>query len=101
MVEGIYNKGLSRGKGTLMGNWYEERSLRDFTGVGRTIIREHIPKRHLNFEEPIITDKKFDNTHDRIYGERKDQLMYTENFYYGKSKNPADSLPMVGRKYQN
>ncbi|CDW88912.1 UNKNOWN [Stylonychia lemnae] len=101
MVEGIYNKGLSKGKGTLMGNWYEERSLRDFTGVGRTIIREHIPKRHLNFEEPIITEKKFDITHDRIYGERKDQLMYTENFYYGKSKNPADNLPRVGRKTIN
>ena len=97
MVEGIYNKGLNRGKGTLVGNWYEERSLRDFTGVGRTIVREHIPKRHLNFEEPIITDKKFDVTHDRIYGERKDQLMYTENFYYGKSKNPADALPKVGQ----
>ncbi len=35
MAEGIYNKGLHRGKGTLVGNWYEERSLREFTGVGR------------------------------------------------------------------
>ena len=35
MAEGIYNKGLNRGKGTLVGNWYEERSLREFTGVGR------------------------------------------------------------------
>lgn len=70
MVEGIYNKGLNRGKGTLVGNWYEERSLRDFTGVGRCIIKEHIPKRHLNFEEPIKTDKQFDNTHNRIHGLR-------------------------------
>ena len=64
-------------------------------------MREHIPKKHLNFEEPIKTDKKFDNTHDRIYGQRKDELMYTENFYYGKSENPADKLPRVGRKTQN
>ena len=98
MVEGIYNKGLDKGKGTLVGNWYEERSLRDFTGVGRCITKEHIPKRHLNFEEPIKTDKQFDNTHDRIHGIRNDELMYTENFYYGKSTNPADSLPKVGRK---
>jgi len=89
MAENIFNKTISNAlnknpdqeqnyspsavpKGTLIGNWYEERSLRTFTGVGRTIVREHIPKRHLNFEEPIITTKKFDNTHNRIYGERKD-----------------------------
>lgn len=24
--------------------------------------------------------------------------MYTENFYYGKSSNPVDNLPKVGRK---
>lgn len=57
MVEGIYNKSNDAGKGTLVGNWYEERSLRDFTGVGRSIVKEHIPKRHLNFEEPIIVTK--------------------------------------------
>jgi len=61
-------------------------------------VKEHIPKRHLQFEEPIKTDKKFDNTHDRIYGERRDELMYTENYYYGRSKNPADELPKVGRR---
>ena len=38
MVEGIYNKGINKGapgKGTLVGNWYEEQCLREFTGVGR------------------------------------------------------------------
>ena len=78
MVEGIYNKHTKPGRQTLIGNWHEERAMREFTGVGRypisliiifrTIVREHIPKRHLNFEEPIKTDKKFDNTTDRIYG---------------------------------
>ncbi len=85
-------------RGTLIGNWYEERALRTFTGVGRTIVREHIPKRHLQFEEPIKTTKKFDNTHDRIYGEKKDELMYSENHFYGKGVNPADQLPKVGLK---
>ena len=85
-------------KGTLIGNWYEERALRTFTGVGRSIVREHIPKKHLNFEEPIKTEKKFDNTHDRIHGVRMDQPMYSENYYYGKSVNPADALPKVGLK---
>jgi hypothetical protein len=47
-------------------------------------VKEHIPKKHLNFEEPIKTTKKFDNTHDRIYGNRRDELMFTENYLYGK-----------------
>ena len=85
-------------KGTLIGNWYEERSLRTFTGVGRSIVKEHIPKRHLNFEEPIKTTKKFDNTHDRIHGYRTDELMYSENYHYGKGYNKADAIPRVGLK---
>lgn len=52
----------------------------------------------MNFEEPIKTDKKFDNTHDRIHGERRDELMFTENYYYGKARNAADELPKVGRR---
>lgn len=72
MTDAIYNKGK---KGTLIGNWQEERSLRDFTGVGRTIVREHIPKRCGNLEDPIISDKKFDVTFDRIHGERKPEGM--------------------------
>jgi hypothetical protein len=35
MSEGIYNKRLDNGKGTLVGNWQEERELREFTGAGR------------------------------------------------------------------
>jgi len=61
-TEAAFNKHLDQGKGTLIGNWNEERSLREFTGVGRRIVREHIPKQHCNFEEPILTDKEIDNT---------------------------------------
>lgn len=53
-------------------------------------MKDHIPKKHLDFENPIVTDKKFDNTHDRIHGERRDELMYSENYFYGKAKNAAD-----------
>lgn len=100
MVEDYYNTKLQDGKGTLIGNWYEERSLRDFTGVGRTIVKEHIPKRHLDFENPI-TGKTFDNTYDRINGVTRPEAMITENREYGTAKNAADYLPMVGRKTQN
>ena len=58
MSEGIYNKHLAEGKGTLVGNWYEERSMRDFTGVGRSIMKNHIPKRCGNLEEPITSNAK-------------------------------------------
>jgi hypothetical protein len=34
-TEAAFNKYTAQGKGTLVGNWAEERSLREFTGVGR------------------------------------------------------------------
>jgi hypothetical protein len=64
-------------------------------------VKEHIPKKHLDFENPIKTDKKFDNTHDRIHGVRKDEIMDTENYQYGTSSNPADALPKYGKRTHN
>ena len=72
--------------------------MREFTGVGRTIVREHIPKRHLDFENPIKAEKVFDNTQDRIYGEKLNYPMITESYYIGKSVNPADNIPKIGKK---
>ena len=34
-TEAGYNKYTKRAQGVLVGNWNEERSLREFTGVGR------------------------------------------------------------------
>ena len=34
-IEAGYNKFTKKTQGTLVGNWNEERSLREFTGVGR------------------------------------------------------------------
>ena len=116
MAENIYNKTISNGgnkwgqgpiakedgtivRGTLIGNWYEERALRTFTGVGRSVIKEHVPKKHLNFEEPIRA-KAFDNTHDRIHGDKKPEPMYSQNYLYGRGVNPADALPKVGLKHK-
>ena len=61
-AEAAYNKYTNKGNGSLVGNWNEERSLREFTGVGRRVVNEHIPKKHLVFDEPIISDKPYDNT---------------------------------------
>lgn len=50
-------------------------------------MKEHIPKKHLNFEEPIKATKNFDDTHARVYGQKKEELMITENKLYGTGKN--------------
>ena len=63
-------------------------------------MKEHIPKGHLNFEEPIF-GKEFDNTKNRIYGESKPEIMGTYNHEYGTGKNAADNIARVGRKQQN
>lgn len=96
MAENIFNKSTYNGNGTLIGNWQEERDLRSFTGQGRTIPKEHIPKKHGDLENPITHNKVFDNTKSRINGKTEDQLMDTWNYQYGKGQNPADSIPTKG-----
>lgn len=71
------------------------------TDVNRTIMREHIPKRHLDFENPIVTDKVFDNTKARIYGEKLNTILQPTSFDWGTGKNPAHDIPRVGLKTQN
>lgn len=61
-------------------------------------MKEHIPKKHGDLENPIITDKVFDNTSNRIYGELNPQPMISETYHIGKSTNPADNLAKAGRK---
>lgn len=46
--------------------------LNDLILLIRTILREHIPKRWGNLEEPIKNDKVFDDTKPRINGQTKD-----------------------------
>jgi hypothetical protein len=59
----------------------------------RTIVREHIPKKCGNLEDPIKTDKVFDSTSNRIYGERKHDGIGTEAKLIGAGYNPANDLP--------
>lgn len=63
-------------------------------------MREHIPKRHLDFENPIKTNKQFDNTELRIWGEIQVTATNPSSSAYGTGKNPANDLPRVGRKTQ-
>ena len=69
--------------------------------MNRTVPREHIPKKHLDFENPINTEKVFDNTSNRVYGESRPETMTTNNLEYGTGKNSADGIAMIGRKTKN
>lgn len=64
----------------------------------RTIMREHIPKRHCDFENPILTDKVFDNTNARIYGEKHSTNMLPTSNDWGTGKNLASEIPRIGLK---
>ena len=110
-VEAGYNKFTANGKGTLVGNWAEERTLRDFTGVGRyvkhtyltyyrAVMQKHVPKKHLDFETPIVNPNVQD-TKGRIFGEMKAHEMTTETRAIGTGKNPADAFPKIGLKKKN
>jgi len=83
-----YNKFLQEGAGTLIGNWLEERSIREATGEGRTVPQRHIPRAGLFTESQVAGEnstarifgapppvaaptggpRKQDNTFERIYG---------------------------------
>ena len=64
-------------------------------------MREHIPKRHHDFENPIITDKVFDNTNGRIHGEKSPTQMVSISNFWGTGRNAADNIPRIGLKTQN
>jgi len=63
-------------------------------------MREHIPKRHLDFENPLNTNKQFDSTVHRIYGEIMNSATNPTSTAWGTGKNPANDIARVGRKTQ-
>ena len=92
-----FNKFAKESAGTLVGNWQEERELRDLTGFGRQYPISHVP-RHQG--EPEYTRNR-DGTDRRINGvDHPVDSLTSHNSEYGKSSNPADSIPRVGRREQ-
>ena len=63
-------------------------------------MREHIPKRNLDFENPIRTNKQFDNTEHRIWGEIQITATNPTSSAWGTGRNPANDIPRIGRKTQ-
>lgn len=64
----------------------------------RSIIKEHIPKKHLDFENPIVHNKPCEDSKSRIFGELSTNDFSTETKAIGTSYNPADNLPRLGKK---
>lgn len=69
-----YNKYLGADgsrAGTLIGNWFEERGLRESTGEGRSVPQRHIPRAGLLVDWTKVPDagpRKMDDTFERTYG---------------------------------
>lgn len=92
-----FNKFAKQSAGTLVGNWHEERELRETTGHGRNYPIHHVP-RHQG--EPEYTRNR-DGTDKRIHGtEYPLDSLNSYNSEYGTSKNPADLFPKTGRREQ-
>lgn len=98
MAENNFNKFTGKAKGTLIGNWEEERELKDFTGTSRSIPKQHVPKKHLDFNTPINNIFPNDVTHERIHGEKVQADFHSETWGIGKGKNKADTLPVRGKR---
>ncbi|CAG9321499.1 unnamed protein product [Blepharisma stoltei] len=89
-----YNKYPKESAGTLIGNWYEERELRDLTGHGRNYPMHHVPKKE--GEPAALRDR--DGTDTRVHGTSWEEKHDTMNHNYGATTNPADQLRKVGRR---
>lgn len=61
-------------------------------------MRQHIPKRHLDWDNPVVNTQKMDSTVDRIYGALNPQPMISESYAIGKGTNPADNMAKFGKK---
>ena len=61
---------------------------------------QHVPKKHLDFENPITNNPNKFDTRSRIFGHTTASEMTTEQKIIGTGKNPADALPKIGKKQQ-
>jgi hypothetical protein len=89
-----YNKHAKGGHGTLVGNWHEEKALRELTGHGRSQPTEHIPK---SDGEPL-KQRDTGATVTRIHGELWEDMLAATNHEYGTCFNKASTLRKVGRR---
>eukprot|EP00929_Paragymnodinium_shiwhaense_P106055 TRINITY_DN7114_c0_g1_i1.p1 TRINITY_DN7114_c0_g1~~TRINITY_DN7114_c0_g1_i1.p1 ORF type:complete len:505 (+),score=113.84 TRINITY_DN7114_c0_g1_i1:107-1516(+) len=113
-----YNKQVMEvcagGAGTLIGNWFEERVLRDSCGEGRSVPQRHMPRSGLLTDWTKIPSggpRKQDNTFERVYGPKANvkhvpfskQIGGGEDDIFGDTPvaatlQAAGRIPRVGQK---
>jgi len=102
-----YNKSTNNGTGTLMENWFEEKVLREDTGVGRAKSRGHVNKVHDDlFRKPVgeLTsvyqqDAGNDATFGRVFG-RAQEPNYQSDYrnQFANKKNYQE--PQFGKRFE-
>jgi len=101
-----YNKSTNRGHGTLEGNWNEERTLREETGIARTQSRGHIQKKHEDlFLKPgneltsvYQQDGGNDETFGRVFG-KKYEPSYESDYRYKYTNKQGYQEPVHGKRF--
>jgi len=85
------------GAGTLIGNWFEERILRDSSGEGRTVPQRHVPRSGLlkDWTKVPTVPRKGDDTFDRVYGPKSSLQWEAASHMIGKGD---DSTPTIMRE---
>lgn len=73
----IFNKNILSKNGTLIENWFEERILRDATGEGRTVPKNHVPKQNIGEELIVRGEVQKDITSIRCLGDPKENKLTT------------------------
>jgi len=86
------------GAGTLIGNWFEERVLRDSSGEGRTVPQRHLPRSGLlkDWTKVPPQPRKGDDTFDRVYGPKSGLEWEPASKAIGKVDNSTPNIMMEG-----
>jgi len=96
-----YNKGMadSNTAGSLIGNWFEERVLRETVGEGRTVPQRHLPRSGLLEDWTKVPDvvRKGDDTFERVYGPKADHGCVPSSQAIG-AEDPNRVVGTVGPK---
>jgi hypothetical protein len=103
-----YNKSTKEGRGTLVGNWFEEETLRRESGVARTQPQEHLSKNRDDlflkpYEEIDLHSRRGDDTFyrtlggNRCHGHTTSTSVIGEGLFVGGPSRPESA---VGRRSQ-
>ena len=98
MYHRIYNKKLLSQNGTLIDNWFEEKQLRNLTGVPRAVEQKNFPKKFFDFENPIKNPNPYDDTFKRVINPSSKTFYKTSYSTYGDFSFPEKKYNYEGEE---